>query len=197
MFGHMPATRFQGIIFDMDGTITVPTLDFQAIRAEIGLADGELLAEIAKLPADAQARAWGIIERHEQEAMRRQRLQPGCAALLTDCRTAGLRLGLLTRNRRESVDHLCARFGLAFDAVLSREFPLLKPHPGPVLHILAKWDMAPRDALMVGDYIHDIESGHAAGTQTCFFRNPGYTDFSAAADHAVGSMAELRVLLGL
>ena len=44
--------RFDALIFDMDGTLTLPTLDFGAIRREIGIHTGDLTAEIAKLPAE-------------------------------------------------------------------------------------------------------------------------------------------------
>lgn len=46
----MPTLPFQAVIFDMDDTLTVPTLD--------SLAPGE------------QNRAWAIIERHATEVMR-------------------------------------------------------------------------------------------------------------------------------
>ena len=190
------ASSYQGLIFDMDGTLTVPTLDFAAIRAEIGLARSPDLAEqIAALDEAGQRRAWRIIESHEQEAIARQQLQPGCAALLGKCRARGLKLAVVTRNTHLSVESLCQRFGLNFDLVLTRAFRHIKPHPGPVLHILDAWRLAPRDVLVIGDYVHDIDCGRAAGAPTCLFRNPGYTAPGAEPDFVVSSMAELDRLL--
>ena len=193
----MKDTAYQAIIFDMDGTITRPVLDFREIRKEIGLPEGDIAKEIAKLPQADQDRAWKIIEGHERDAEERQELQTGAAELLDRCRTKGLYTGLITRNLQRSVDLLCQKFDLTFDHVITREYPHLKPHPAPILHMLELWDIAPGAVLMVGDYIHDIECGVAAGTDTCYFLNPGRTDFGQNATFTVRSMHELAQHLGL
>jgi HAD superfamily hydrolase (TIGR01549 family) len=193
----MPDLAFKGLIFDMDGTLTVPTLDFKAMREEIGLAGGDLAAEVLALPGPQQRRAWAIIERHERAALDRLTLQDGCAEFLAECRRRAIRLGLLTRNAAPSVHELCRRFGLTFDAVVTRDFPFIKPHPEPVLHIVRQWGLAPGDVLMVGDYVHDITCGRAAGTKTCFFHNPGFPDWGRQADFTVSSMKEIaRIAFG-
>ncbi len=187
---------FEGVIFDMDGTLTVPCLDFDAIRKEIGLPDGgDLAVQIAEMSPQEQAMAWEIIERHESRAIEKQELQEGCAELLERCRQCGVRLGVVTRNVEESARQLCARFSLEFDTILTREFEHMKPHPGPILHILGEWDLDAPNALTVGDYIHDIQCGSAAGTRTCYFQNPGRSCVGCTPDHVVSSMAELEALL--
>lgn len=192
----MASLRYEALIFDMDGTITRPTLDFQDIRREIGHEiKGDLAHGILELTPAEQASAWAIVEAHEERAMRNQELQPGVKELLTECGRRALKLGLLTRNVQRSVDHLCARYDLHFDAVLTREFPSLKPDPAPVFHMLEKWDVSPASTLVVGDYLHDINCGRAAGTHTCFFQNPGTPFFGQNADYVVHSMAELQALV--
>jgi HAD superfamily hydrolase (TIGR01549 family) len=186
---------YDGLIFDMDGTLTVPALDFQRIRAEIGLPPGDLAVAIAALPEAGRRRAWGIIERHEREANRHQRLQEGCRELLARCRRETLKVGVVTRNMSESVDVLCRRFDLTFDIALAREFQHMKPHPGPVLHILDVWGFSARQVLMIGDYVHDIQCGQAASVATCFFENPGKPCRDAVPDYSVKSMAELERLV--
>lgn len=188
----MPKQRYQAVIFDMDGTITRPVLDFREIRKEIGLPEGDIAKEIAKLPPPERQRAWRIIDGYERDAEERQELQDGAKALLERCRASGVRLGLITRNVRRSVDTLCRKFDLTFDHVITREFPHLKPHPAPILHMLEEWGIAPADALMVGDFTHDIECGNAAGAHTCFYLNPGGRDYGADADITVRSMPELE-----
>lgn len=188
--------RFDGLIFDMDGTLTHPSLDFEAIRREIGITgDIDLTHAVKGMSAERQAEAWAIIESHEERAIADQQLQDGVRELLVACRDAGIKLGILTRNTHESVDRLCEKFDLVVDMIVAREFPFIKPHPGPVLHILEQWQLPPGRVLMVGDYIHDIECGLAAGTQTCFFQNPGKPDFSGGADHAVHAMHELAAIV--
>ena len=188
----MKSQTYKAIIFDMDGTLTKPVLDFRIIRQEIGLPEGDIAHEITKLSPEDQTRAWLIIEEHERQAEEKQTLQDGTAELLTHCRAANIRLGLITRNIQRSVDILCQKFDLQFDSVITREFPHIKPHPAPILHMLEAWNIAPKDTLMVGDYIHDIECGRAAGTATCFFLNAGSRDYGSHADFTVSSMTELQ-----
>lgn len=181
----------------MDGTLTRPTLDFEAMRRELGAPEGDLAHYILSLPPADRERAWAVIEAHEERAILDQRLQPGAADLLADCRVAGIRLGVVTRNAERSVQALCRTYGLAFDRVVTRDFPHIKPHPGPVLHILEAWGLPAARALMVGDYVHDIACGRAAGTATCFFQNPGHVFHGRDADYTVHSFEELRtVILG-
>lgn len=187
--------RFDGVIFDMDGTLTEPTLDFDAMRRELGAPEGDLAHYVLSLPPAERARAWAVVEAHEERAILEQRLQPGAADLLSDCRRAGIRLGVVTRNAARSVQALCRTYSLVFDAVVTREFPHIKPHPGPVLHILKGWGMPAARALMVGDYVHDMDCGRAAGTATCFFQNPGHAFHGRDADYTVESFAALRAVM--
>jgi HAD superfamily hydrolase (TIGR01549 family) len=191
----MTSTRFKALIFDMDGTLTRPTLDFQAIRREIGIPSGDLTVEIPKLPPGQQKKAWAIVEEHEERAMAAQELQDGSLDLLIRCRKAQIRLGVVTRNLKKSVEHLCMKYSLQFDAVVTREFHFVKPHPAPIMHMLDLWRILPRDALTIGDYLHDIDSGRAAGTSTCFFQNPGLPFYGQNADFVVASMDELAKLV--
>ncbi len=188
--------RFDGIILDLDGTLTRPTLDFAAIRREIGIgADDDLVERINILPSDRRIAAWAIVERHEEEARRRQVIQPGARELLEHCRLRGVRTAVVTRNTRRSVETFCARYEVSFDTVVTREFPFIKPHPGPIQYVLAQWKMTAERVLTVGDYIHDIASGRAAGTLTCHFRNPGCATGNIEADFSVKSMGELWELV--
>ena len=58
------------IIFDLDGTITKPYLDFDAIRREIGIASGTILEAMQGMEAAERLRAQAIVLRHEWEAAR-------------------------------------------------------------------------------------------------------------------------------
>ncbi len=191
----MKTSQYQGIIFDMDGTLTVPTLDFSAMRDDIGLGSGDVAQEISALPPDQQQEAWRIVEQHEAEARQNMQLQPGTTELLRDCRSTGIRLGIVTRNTPQGVDAFCEMFDLQFDCILTRAFPFMKPHPAPVLHILEDWNLAGSDALMVGDYVHDIDCGREAGTDTCFYQNPGHPDHGITANFTVHSMQELSTII--
>ena len=48
----------RAVIFDMDGTLTKPCLDFDAIRAEMGLSGEPILEAMARMTPDERARIW-------------------------------------------------------------------------------------------------------------------------------------------
>jgi len=186
----------KAVIFDMDGTITKPVLDFEAIRIELGLPSLEHIShQLSQMSEDKQHAAWQIIHKHEANARELQELQPGFLKVLELCRQHDLKIGLITLNVRHSVDQLCEKFNLQFDGIITREFEPIKPSPEPLLHLLRKWDIEPIESFMIGDYIHDIECANQAGAISCYFDNPGAEDFSEQADHTVDSMAKLHDLL--
>ncbi|NOY74888.1 MAG: HAD family hydrolase [Kiritimatiellaeota bacterium] len=183
--------RYELIIFDMDGTLTVPALDFAALRDELGIQTGDILLELERCSEERRFKALEVIKRHESAAASAAEPQKGCVEFLKKLCRAECKTAILTRNSRESVDSLLAKLAVPFDSILTREHPHVKPSPMPVLHILDELEVAPSSALVVGDYIHDLESGKAAGTETCFFRNPEAVSFAEFADFTVSSYAEL------
>ncbi len=185
-----PSAQFQAIIFDMDGTITEPVFDFDAIRQEVLEATG-YSGDIETYPKKERDIAWQIIMRHEHNAAQNQAVKPGTHDFLERCRNNRIPCGLLTLNCRKNVDTLLQKFDLSFDIIITREHENPKPHPAPVLEMTKQWGIHPQDTLLVGDFIHDIQCGRSAGTKTCFFANPGHRDFTHEADITVKSMHEL------
>ncbi|MFA7231148.1 MAG: HAD family hydrolase [Victivallaceae bacterium] len=187
--------RFKGIIFDMDGTLTVPVIDFDLIRRKLGVTDGDIVEVIASWPEAKRRWAWNLIELYEEEVCNTNQLQPGVEAALHNFQLRGIKLGIITRNTRKSSDILLRRMKVNFDVVLTREYPFIKPAPEPVLHILEKWQIKPEECLMIGDYIHDIMSARAAGAVSCYFKNPDSTSWEKDADYTVQSYCELEALV--
>ena len=67
----MKTTTPQIVIFDMDGTLTLPAIDFDRLRAEIGIESGTILEALETMTTDERTRAYDIIEEHERVAARR------------------------------------------------------------------------------------------------------------------------------
>ena len=65
-----------------------------------------------------------------------------------------------------------------------------KPSPQPVLLICETLGVEPRDTLVVGDYLYDIQSGQAAGTRTLLLGGPNRHRFEVDADYEVSSLVE-------
>ena len=187
--------NYKGLIFDMDGTLTVPAIDFISVRRELGILEGDLVPIIEAWEPARRDWAWQLIEKYEDDVRSKTELQLGVHNALIRFRNAGIKLGILTRNSQLGVDALLKIMDIKFDAILTREHTHIKPAPEPVWHITQSWKVAASETMVIGDYIHDIECGNAAGAKTCFFANPGMTSYADQADFTVSSFAELEALV--
>ncbi len=195
---HLTDKKFW--IFDMDGTLTVPAHDFDAIRRELGLSLGKpILEQIAELPAEKAEPIYKRLDEIEREIAFRAQAQPGAGELLAALRSRRLTLGILTRNSHETALETLRRCGLAefFDPqhLMSREKCALKPSGDGIRKLLGLWEASADDAVMVGDYLFDIMAGREAGTTTVFIDNLGRPEFAAQADRSVKNLHELHALI--
>lgn len=185
------------VIFDLDGTITRPCLDFDQIRRDIGDIDGPILEAMADMTDEQRAHANSVLLKHEQKAAEESELNPGAAELLDRLRSENRRIGLITRNCRQSVEHICAKHNLRFDAVSTRENDGPdKPDPFPFYYVCEKLNAQPHQALMVGDYLFDLLCGKNAGAQSVLVcTNKDYSDFLDQADFAIHNLTELHGII--
>jgi HAD superfamily hydrolase (TIGR01549 family) len=162
----------RGVVFDMDGTLTVPNLDFGEMYRRCGVdTSGDILAEIKRMqPMEAQ-RANAIIEETEEEGRRTLQLMPGALEFREWLLRHDVPMALVTRNTSRTVQRL-TELGFALDIAISRDdvFPP-KPHPQALHHIAEKWKVECDESLvMIGDSLsNDIGFGKAAGVSTAFF----------------------------
>jgi HAD superfamily hydrolase (TIGR01509 family) len=185
-------TRVRVVIFDMDGTLTDSPLDFDRIRAECGVPPGRpVLEHVEQLPAAERRRAEEILGGHERRAAAGCVLKDGAAEVIAELKARGLKTALLTRNSAESVRTVLERFGLEFDCWLSREHAKPKPSPDAVLKIARRFGVEPQEALVVGDYVFDVQAGRAAGSRTAFVRNAKVPVPPAEADFVIDELREL------
>ncbi|KAG5531076.1 hypothetical protein RHGRI_025887 [Rhododendron griersonianum] len=163
-----PKSRLRGVVFDMDGTLTVPVIDFQAMyRAVLGEEEYlalksrkpftgiDILHHIENWSPDKQRRAYEIIADFEQQGLDRLQIMPGASKLCGFLDSRNIRRGLITRNVKAAVDLFHLRFGITFAPALSREFRPYKPDPAPLLHICSTWDVLPNEVMMIGDSLKD------------------------------------------
>ena len=188
----MDCWTLRGVIFDMDGTLTVPVIDFAEMRRRLGIPDGDILAVLRSWPAERRAAAFAVIEEIEDRARAELRVQPGAPELLAFLDDHGILKGVITRNTEKTVRHFEARVGHRFSEVVSRDFEPVKPDPASAVHICRKWGLPPEQVLMVGDYRYDILCGRQAGTRTCLLRNEKNGEYEALADFAVDDLHALR-----
>ena len=184
--------KVKAVIFDLDGTLTVPCLNFDAIRAEIGGIAGPILEALAQASPTERHRAERILHRHERQAAENSRLNPGVKEILHWLKQQHRRAGLLTRNRRASVRRVCQIHDLNFDAVVSREDGPVKPDPFGVIQACRSMGVEPHETCVVGDYLFDLVAGRRAGAVSVLFSsNENHHDFIAHADHVIADLQEL------
>ena len=105
--------RYDAWVFDMDGTLTVPQLDFSDVRRRLGFAPGTPILEgIEERPVAERARLMQIVAEWEWEGAERALIAPGAKALLEAIAERGLPRGILTRNLRDIALVTLDRVGL-------------------------------------------------------------------------------------
>lgn len=164
----------RAVIFDLDGTLTEPVLDFDAIRAEIGLPDGvPILEHLDALTAAQRAHAEAVMLRHERAAIAQATLADGCADLLGHLRDREIPISILTRNVREVVETFARMFTFRFHAIYTREDGPPKPSPAGALSLCRAMGVEPAHTLTVGDYKYDVIAGRDAGCRTVLVDRDG------------------------
>src|SRR5687768_7327529 len=139
----------RAILFDMDGTLTAPMLDFPRIKQEMGIGARPILEAMAEMSAADRAAAEAVLLRHEERAAIESTLNPGCPDVLAWLRERSIPTALITRNSRLSVRTFVARHGVSFDVLATRDDGRFKPDPAPLLLACRKLGVEPAHAWMV------------------------------------------------
>lgn len=188
MNSNLP-TRFHTVVFDFDGTLAELRLDFSEMKRRLASLALEFLPSPppAALPVlewleilvgavracnEASAvefhlRSHALILEMELEAAQGGSLFSFTKPILTELRSKGVQIAVITRNCEKAVrtvfpdiDDYCSGF-LARDHV-----PRVKPDPDHLLRALRKLGADRQTSLMVGDHPLDIETGKRAGVST-------------------------------
>lgn len=185
----------RAVLFDMDGTLTEPMLDFPAIKREMGIGDRPILEAMAEMNHFERQRAAQVLERHEELAARRSTLNAGCRDLLGWLEAARVPAALITRNSRVSVETVLRRHALAIEVLVSREDAPPKPDPQPLRLACERLRVSTGDVWMIGDGQYDVEAGNAAGIRTVWLRHRRQKGFEAEPTRSVDTLWELLELL--
>lgn len=181
----------KGIIFDMDGTLIKPSIDFAELRRRVHeLADtdpllrdepeevrrGDVLEMHNTFSPEGQVLVQEVFDDIEEMALKAMTLMDNCGDLCHFLDERGIPRAVLTRNVERSVDVMQEK--LWETSNVKGFFPTvnrntvgmngkaleIKPSPDSIYYICSTWGCDPKDVLMVGDSVSDdIVAANRAG----------------------------------
>lgn len=184
-------------VFDMDGTLTISAHDFEFIRRELGLKpEIPILEALAALPTQQAAPLWQRLNELEEHFAEQSSLMHGAVELLEKLVNRGAKLAILTRNTMPVVDKTLQACGLDHffprQHRLDRDSCAPKPSPAGIQHLLKLWRAPAADAVMVGDYLYDLQAGRSAGVTTIHLDTSGEIEWPEFTDIKVRRLAEIE-----
>ncbi|MBL7203166.1 MAG: HAD family hydrolase [Desulfobacteraceae bacterium] len=194
----------KGILFDFDGTLTLPgALDFPAIKKALGCPLDQLILEfIESQPPDQQAGLMEILEEREDIAAQASLPNRGAEKCVYALKKRQIPVGILTRNRLKSVRKSLEKFKKItiddFDAIVTRELSLPKPHPDGVIKAAGQMGLSPEELLVVGDFRFDVIAGKRAEASTVLLTNGGESVMAPddpQPDYTISRLEDLPALL--
>jgi len=194
----------KAVLFDFDGTLTKPgSIDFNLIKRTIGCpAESFILEFIETIDDPAQKeKAISKLENLENKAADCSEPNHDAEELLLYLRSNGIRTGIITRNSLKSIKRSFRNFktikAADFNVIVTRDDPV-KPKPDADGVILAanKLEMDPKQLIVVGDFLFDIQAGKNAGSITVFLNNGHKHDFpDPGSDYTISNLVELKKII--
>jgi phosphoglycolate phosphatase len=208
--------RFDLVVFDWDGTLAdstapiaaalqeacrdlgLPVPDEIAAHHVIGLGLTDAMKRVA--PDLPPGRYPELGARYRDHYLTREGNIPlfeGVREMLVELDAAGYLLAVATGKTRAGLARALENFGLecAFHATRCADEGLPKPHPDMLLHLMARFDVAPDATLMIGDTTHDLDLARNAGTSALAVSYGAHSQADLARQSplaTVDSIAELR-----
>jgi phosphoglycolate phosphatase len=201
--------------FDLDGTLvdslgdltsavnhvrklfSLSPLSENDVRIKIGKGARNLIQQsLPGVPESEIARALAIfLDYNKEHIAEKTGFYPGILNTLHDLAAMQIRMAVITNKNEELCLLLLRELGInnLFDCACGGDtYAERKPSPVPLLKIAEKLGVSPRECVMIGDSINDVESGQRAAMKTiaCSW---GYGDITElnGADLIVDTPSEL------
>jgi HAD superfamily hydrolase (TIGR01509 family) len=182
----------RGVIFDMDGTITKPYVNWKKLRSKIGIPQNlPIMHYINALDGKDREIAEKTLERYEREAARRAKLNDHAKELLAYLKKKNIATALVSNNCRSSIDIVLKKHELEFDVVLGRDDGKTKPSSDLIMKALSKMKLKSDEVILIGDSRMDIDAANKAGIQPIYLNNGSQIDY----DPTINSLIEVIELI--
>ena len=190
MSANISRSNFEGVFFDLDGTLadTAPDLAAAANKLRLDRNLDPIPFELLRPAASAGARgllavAFGItpedknfielrdefLNNYENALHVHSYLFDGVEELLSKLEQQNVPWGIVTNKIERFTNPFVKSIGLdksAIAVVSGDTTPTPKPHPAPILLASSIAKVLPENSLYVGDDLRDIVAGRAAGMKT-------------------------------
>jgi phosphoglycolate phosphatase len=216
--------NIKAILFDLDGTLfeTAPELseavnlmlkDLEMVELKtneikrfIGKGAANLIKQSLEVsskkdPIPSFAKAEKLFAHHYSLISANSHMFEGVEKAITELKAKDFLLGCVTNKPTIYTEALMnhSRLSDFMDIIVSGDTTeKKKPDPLPILHALNQLNIEPKDTIMVGDSVADIEAGFAAGTY--IFTVPygyqyGESIISDKVDYAMLNFSELTQII--
>ncbi|EGG15967.1 hypothetical protein DFA_09638 [Cavenderia fasciculata] len=187
----------KGIIFDLDGTLTLPVMDFGLLRRNLGLhtTTRDVLEAIKDWTPEQQVQGHKIIHDFEMDARNKLVIQPGASELMQLLETLNIKKAIHSRNNLANITYFQDQLGYKFDPLVGREIEPPKPNPAGCQHISKHWLIDAKDILFIGDSKDDLLTSKAFGSCSVLLVNEHNDKAKEMADLCVNSLEEFRQLI--
>lgn len=177
--------RLRAMVFDFDGTLARPALDFPLMKERLADLAARYLG-IRPAPGTLPALEWiealagtldakgaavfrershALIQDMEREAALRTSLFAFARPMLARLSELGVALAVITRNNRQAVAAVFPDSAGYLPVLLTREdVEDVKPDPAHLMAALGALGVLPDEAMMVGDHPLDVLTARRAGT---------------------------------
>ena len=142
-----------------------------------------------------------IIERYEMDSAKRAKLLPSVKETLAQIKDMRWTLILFTADGENAMNVIVNKTGIKdfFNVMVSRgESMEVKPHPNHIKSAISTMGSSPKEIIVVGDSVADMESGKHIGAITVGVTSGLGSPQQLAkvnVDYLIGSIAELPCLL--
>ena len=167
--------NFDGVIFDLDGTLTDLDVNWNSVRTEISGLFPPSIDPFSRRPNKNDhtpiyelAQKHGLYEdlldllaSHEFDGTKNAEPLPLVNALGNlDCP-----IGLCTKNSHLASQEIAEKFNIHFDSLITRESTFEdKPNPFPLQKCIEELGLSPGNTLFIGNEKTDAETAYRAGT---------------------------------
>lgn len=183
------------VIFDLDGTVVENNYDWPAIRQQLGVRSGSILAYLDSLPEMEREEKYALLRKFEREQTESSVLKQGVREFLEWLSAAGVKRALVTNNSLENTDLLLRKFRLEFDLVLTRESGLHKPAGSPFLKVMEHFGAGAGETVVVGDTNYDLLAAKEAGVRLVFILKSPMTPAGLEEAELVENFDEIKARL--